>query len=126
MGDLLEQAIENQCLIWLKSRGIFGFKVRSVGTYDPRKRVFRTNKWFRKGCPDILCCISGRFIGLEIKTRTGRLSEHQKDFHKDIVAHHGLVYVVRSVDELEGIFNEVSTLQKEHLPCDQGEARQEG
>lgn len=114
-GDLLEQAIENQCLMWLKANHIFGFKVRSVGTFDPRKRVFRTNKWFRRGCPDIVCCFSGLFVGLEIKTRTGRLSEHQVDFHRDIKAHKGLVYVVRAVEELEGIFDEVSALQEANL-----------
>lgn len=109
-GDLLESAIENQCLMWLKSRRIFGFKVRSVGTFDQTRRAFRANPWFRKGCPDILCCVSGRFIGLEIKTRTGRLSEHQAEFHRDLREHGGIVHVVRAVEELEVIFREMSAL----------------
>lgn len=101
-----EKTIENQCLAWLKANQVFGFKVRSTGTFDPKTKRFRARSmWFRPGCPDIVCCYKGRFVGLEVKTPKGRVSEDQLSFHKDIVANGGAVYVVRSVDELDQIFN---------------------
>lgn len=106
LGELNEKQIENQCLSWLKARRYFAFKIKSVGTYDPTRKRFRTpSPWYRKGCPDILCCFRGRFIGLEVKTKKGRLSEHQKSFHQDLTLAGGFVYVVRSIDDLVDIFS---------------------
>ena len=36
---------------------------------------FRTGK---KGCPDIICCMKGKFVGLEIKQEKGKQSVFQK------------------------------------------------
>ena len=106
--DLSEKEIENHCLAWLKRNDIMGWKIKSVGTYDPKTKRFRTpSPWYRKGCPDILCCIDGQLIGLEVKTAKGRLSEVQKEFHRDLVKAGGKVYVVRSIDDLPPIFKEI-------------------
>lgn len=111
MEELSEKQIENQSLSWLKARRIFAFKVKSVGTFDPVQKRFRTpSPWYRKGCPDILCCYRGSMVGLEIKTKKGKLSQNQKIFHADLKEAGGKVFVVRDVDELEGIFNDLSSL----------------
>lgn len=103
--ELSEKQIENQVLAELKSKGIFAFKVKSMGTFDQATNRFRApSPWYRKGCPDVLCCIAGKFIGLEIKTKKGRLSVNQKLFHEDCRRAGGLVFVVRDVDELDDIF----------------------
>lgn len=110
-GALSEKQIENQVLSWLKFKGIFAFKVKSTGTYDQASGRFRTpSPWYRKGCPDVLVCYSGRMVGLEVKTQTGRLSVHQKLFHQDMEAAGGKTFVVRDVKELSFIFE---TLDKE-------------
>ena len=104
--ELTENQIQNQVLSWLKMHEIFAFIVRSVGTYDAKIKGFRAaGPWFRKGCPDILICYKGKFVGLEIKTKKGVLSEHQESFHKDIWDNGGYVYVVRDAGDLRAIFD---------------------
>ena len=53
------------------------------------------------GSADLIgCCVpSGRFLGLEVKTATGRLSEDQRRWLAVWAKRGALVGVVRSVDE---------------------------
>jgi hypothetical protein len=53
-----------------------------------------------KGMPDIIVCYKGRFIGLEVKNKTGTHKPAQKDFKADIERSSGIYEVVRSVDEV--------------------------
>lgn len=60
----------------------------------------------RKGVSDILAIApdgSGRFLGIECKTATGKLDPEQKEFMDEVRAHGGLAFVVRSVGELDDI-----------------------
>lgn len=102
LKPLSEKQIENQILSFLKSCGIFAFKVKSMGTFDPKRGMFRSpSPWYRKGVSDILCCIAGRFVAFEVKTPKGRLSDHQKLFLKDVESAGGVATVVRSVDDVK-------------------------
>lgn len=106
---MLEKEIEDQCLDWLKQNQIFAFKVKSTATFDPRKRIFRKiNPRYRRGCPDILACISGLMVGLEIKTKAGRVSDVQKEFHRDLLAAGGEVHIIRSLEDLKRAIGERS------------------
>jgi len=60
-------------------------------------RRFKTGK---VGCPDILLCKHGCFIGLEVKTAKGRQSKGQKEAQKIIEACGGRYHVVRSIDDV--------------------------
>ena len=51
------------------------------------------------GWPDIQLVHQGRYFGIEIKTKTGRLSPAQSDIHKRLKTSGCLVAVVRSVSE---------------------------
>lgn len=53
----------------------------------------------RQGSPDIVCIIKGRYVGLEVKTPKGKLSEDQAEFHRQILKAGGIVFTVRSLDE---------------------------
>lgn len=104
---LSEKQIENQILSWLKFKGILGFKVKSTGTFDTKLGRFRKpSPWYRVGVSDIICCHKGRFIGLEVKTHKGQLSEPQKLFMRDINAAGGAAIVVRSVEDVATFFQE--------------------
>ena len=59
------------------------------------------------GLPDIICCVNGRFVGLEVKTATGRLTKLQEVTLAKINAAGGLGVVVRSVDEVKTIIEEI-------------------
>lgn len=52
-----------------------------------------------KGCSDLIGCLDGRFLALEAKTGTGRLTSDQEQFGAVVRAKGGFACVVRSVDE---------------------------
>ena len=54
----------------------------------------------RRGVPDLLACIGGRFVGLELKRPGAEPSPHQLLEHGRIEAAGGSVFVVRSVADL--------------------------
>jgi hypothetical protein len=54
----------------------------------------------RKGWPDIEIIYRGRFIGIELKTKKGRVSEAQKKCHDDIILAGGVVTICRSLNEV--------------------------
>lgn len=51
------------------------------------------------GVPDIVCCYRGRWVGLEVKTPTGRVSGFQTQCREDVMSAGGVYEVVRSVDD---------------------------
>lgn len=63
------------------------------------------------GIPDILICLNGKFIGIELKTHTGRISKAQEYIKSKIESAGGKVFIVRSVDELKKI------IEKEKCSC---------
>jgi hypothetical protein len=53
------------------------------------------------GTPDIICCIDGDFVGLEVKGPKGDLSDSQKEFQRNIEKAGGRYHVVRSIDDVQ-------------------------
>jgi len=59
-----------------------------------------------KGTADIIgMTSSGNFLAIEVKTPTGRVSEHQRLWLKRVALHGGLSAVVRSVDDVRNALN---------------------
>lgn len=101
---LSEKQIENQILSFLKFNNILAFKIKSTGTYDEKIGRFRTpSPWYRKGVADILGIYKGKPLALEVKSRKGNLSIHQKLFLQDFKNHGGIIGVVRSVEDVEQV-----------------------
>ena len=88
-------------------KGIFAFKIKTVGTFDPRTKGFRrAGKWYKKGVADILGIYRGRFFAIEVKkpkdlTPKGRLSENQKIFLKEVQDNGGIAIVAHSIEDVE-------------------------
>ena len=63
------------------------------------------NAWGRKvqfglpGTPDILGCVRGTFVGIEVKSATGRQTLEQVRFQAQFEASGGLYILARSVDD---------------------------
>ncbi len=55
----------------------------------------------KAGTPDFVFCVSGRFVGLEVKLPGKYLSPVQRDVHSTITLCKGVVHTVRSIDDLE-------------------------
>lgn len=52
------------------------------------------------GRADLEALKNGKTVYIEVKTETGRLSGHQKDYEVDIKLHGGEYIVARSVDDI--------------------------
>lgn len=104
-----ERAIQNQICAYLKLRGAYVFIHDSVGIFDPSRGCFRRNNSPHRirGVADILGIYKGRPLAVEVKTPTGRVSPHQKEFLKNWAAAGGIGFVARSVedviDQLSGV-----------------------
>lgn len=56
----------------------------------------------KAGTPDLIFCIDGRFVGIEVKPLGKYLSPVQRGVHSAIQMSKGITYTVRSIDDLEG------------------------
>jgi Holliday junction resolvase len=85
---LTEKQIENKIKRLLADRGAYYFKHFGC-------------KFSKAGVPDLVCCLNGRFIGIEVKRPDGKLSEIQKINLEQIERAGGIALVARSVEEVQ-------------------------
>ncbi len=83
----LEKTIENQIKKWLDSQGYWWMKVHG-------------DMFQKSGIPDILACINGKFVGIEVKRPGGVMSELQKYNIEKIQAAGGVAFVAYSVEDV--------------------------
>lgn len=98
-----EGIVKNNILSWLKSKKIFAWPVDSVGIFDPTRKVFRKrhSQYHLKGVSDILGIYEGKFLAIEVKSKTGRLSPEQVWFLAEVKAKGGIAFMARSIDDVE-------------------------
>jgi penicillin-binding protein-related factor A (putative recombinase) len=96
-----EKRIEYEILSFLSQIGIFAWKVDRAGTYDPVRKTFRANHnpYKIKGVSDIHGIIAGRFIAIEVKSKTGKLTPEQRVFLAKVGNEGGISFVARSLDQ---------------------------
>lgn len=59
------------------------------------------------GLPDIICCVDGKFVGLEIKTPKGKATALQTATMRKIRAANGEAHIVRSLDEAKAVIDAI-------------------
>lgn len=57
----------------------------------------------KNGVPDIIVVRDGVFIGLEVKTPTGRQSEAQATFQKELEDAGGQYHIVCSIEDVQAL-----------------------
>jgi Holliday junction resolvase len=81
---------------------------RGIRQYLKLKGIFHWKVWqglgSTPGVPDIVGICRGRFVGIEVKTAKGKLSEHQEQFRDAIVREGGLYILARSTDDVATVF----------------------
>ena len=91
---LKEKAVENKIKKWLKDKGYWFFKVHGS--------IFQPS-----GIPDILACIDGKFVAIEVKrTKGGVVSPLQKAQIAKIKENGGIAGVATSMEEFLEILKE--------------------
>lgn len=97
-------------LTW-KHPEIFFWVSDRVGIYNVKRGAFMANRdpYRIKGVSDILGIFkpSGRFLAIEVKTRTGRVSEEQKAFIANINSAGGVAFVARNVEDVEAALSKI-------------------
>ena len=89
-----EKHIENQIKKHLKQIGAYYVKFHATG-------------FTRSGVPDILACIGGRFVAIEVKQDAGRVSALQEAHQRQIRAAGGVSIIVWSYEGyLQALVNE--------------------
>lgn len=81
-----ESKIQNKIIKYLNSIGAYSVKTISTN---------------RSGCPDIICCLKGKFIALEVKTEKGITSALQKHHIEEIKNCGGISGIVRSIEDVK-------------------------
>jgi hypothetical protein len=77
----LEKVFENRIKRYIEDSG--GWYVK-----------FFANAYTRKGIPDLLCCVKGRFLGIEVKAQNGAPTPIQKFRCNQIRDSGGLAFIV--------------------------------
>lgn len=98
-----ESRIQTECCRYLRKKRVFFFRVNNMPTYDPRVGGYRAMGEFAlKGVPDVLAVSKdGRMIGIEFKTKTGRLSPDQHFFCDRLTSRGGEYHVIRSLADVQ-------------------------
>lgn len=92
--NLKEKTVENKIKKWLKDKGYWFFKVHGS--------IFQPS-----GIPDILACINGKFVAIEVKrTKGGVVSPLQKAQIQKIKENGGIAGVASSMEEFLEILKE--------------------
>lgn len=80
-----EKAFENKVKTFLKSMGAYFIKTHG-------------DRFSRVGTPDILACLNGRFVAVEVKAENGKPSELQLYHIKQIKESGGIAYILYPKD----------------------------
>lgn len=95
----LEKTEQGKILRWLEEQGVY---------------VFKTINANKAGVPDILCCVNGKFVALEVK-RIGlehNLTEAQKLNIENIKTAGGIAEVVSTLDDVKRLINNIYSQQE--------------
>lgn len=106
---ILERDVLKACLDYLHIQGIFCWRTNNIPapTSDGHFRRFVG----LRGVSDLLgVCKDGRFLAVECKSSTGKLSSYQEEFQRRVAELGGVACVVRSVDELEADLKEANVI----------------
>lgn len=82
-----EQYLQKRILDFLRSCGVYAVKIISTN---------------RSGVPDILACVNGKFVAIEVKSKT-KLSELQEYNIRKIREAGGIAIVAKSLDDIENV-----------------------
>lgn len=99
-----ETQIQRAILDYLALKNIFHYRQNS-GALKDGLRFFRCASI--NGLPDIVLIVKGRYIGIEVKSATGRLSKAQLETHRKIKEAGAEVYIIRSIDALKQLLERI-------------------
>ena len=87
--------------------GGYSSRINSAGVYDEKIKAYRTGTT-KKGISDIIGCLpNGRFIAVEVKIKTDKLSDVQIKFRDEIIKLGGAYCEARSYEQFAQWFDAI-------------------
>jgi Holliday junction resolvase-like predicted endonuclease len=77
--------------------GCVAYRINNVGVWDASKGIHRKGNT-QKGLPDIIACLRGMFVAIEVKAGNDKQSEHQKIVEQEVSGAKGEYWIIRSTD----------------------------
>lgn len=74
------------------------YRINNGAIYDVKRQTYRKGVQ-RKGIPDIIGIINGRFYGIEVKIGRDRQSADQKEVEREITEAGGVYFIAKSYDD---------------------------
>jgi len=94
MSNTIEKVVQNKIIAYLKRKRVYHFRFQA--------------QYNLNGLPDIICLYKGFFLGLELKRENGGApTQLQLKKIKAINDNGGIGVIVRSVEEVEEILNNI-------------------
>lgn len=108
----LEDALQKSCVRWFHyqwaARAELFFHVPNGGRRNPAEAAKFKAMWVKPGVADLLLLVPNRFypyLAIELKSRDGRASDHQKLFREAVERAGGKYALVRSLEEFMDVVN---------------------
>lgn len=79
----------------VKVRGGCAYRINNAGIYDAKKKAYRAGVT-RKGIPDIIGIINGRFYGIEVKFGRDKQSAEQRIIQMEIEDAGGVYFIAKT------------------------------
>lgn len=90
----------------------WAYRNNTTGIWDEAKGAYRKNAG-QNGIPDVVGCVRGYFVGVEVKAGKDRMSVDQLICRQDIERARGKYFIARSTDQFLTEFSEwLNTIQK--------------
>lgn len=95
--QISEKHLQNRIIEFLNeaTNGLF-WQNDSIGVRGRK----RENQYRPNGVPDILGTVKGQFIGIEVKSKTGKMLPSQTEFSIRLKKAGGLYFVIKSIDDI--------------------------
>lgn len=113
---LSENMIQNQICEELEAKRYFFWRQNTSPIYDKSIGTFRRmSRFAKKGVPDIIVVIRGKFVGLEVKKHNGVQSKEQKDFEIECKKNNGYYRIVKSVEDAIQFLESIKQYENRNL-----------
>ncbi len=97
---LSEAQILKQILQWLSLERIWHRRINTQGIVMVSRGETRMRRNPATGMPDLLLCIDGRLVAIEVKSRRGRVSPEQDRTLSELAGEGASVCVARSLEDV--------------------------
>jgi len=118
-GAIKEKHIRGSIVRWLTALGTFCWVNDTVGIYDAKRGVFRTNANRLRGVADILGMIGdGKLLAIEVKRGLNKCSEEQVYFLDRVRREGGVAIEARCIRDVQAALEAAGIdIDAKHRKC---------